>query len=160
MTPPRPRPESPAEPVEILSELRSVGQDGGRLLQIDGPQLAELPPDVRPATGRLGLDPVDEEQPSPRSNAVRHIEKLFREEFGKIVEHIPLQQLSVECCHTVDCMAPHTGKICHPDGFCAGFIDQRKPRDPPVIGLVFCPYILQEPPVNFENDFKMPRQKA
>ena len=65
------------EAVELAPQARTVGQDGDRLLEVHRAELAELPPDVRPPARRLGLDPVDEQQPAPRlARSFLHVARL------------------------------------------------------------------------------------
>src|SRR3989304_1003652 len=103
---------------------------------------------------------VAEKQPSPRRDSIRDVEKFFREEFGKIVEDIAFEQFRVKCCDSVDRMTAYAGKIRHSNGFHACFVDQRKPGNPSIISPTLLPHILQESPVDFENDLQMSRQKA
>ena len=64
---PDPRPDL----VEAGPQVGPVRQDGHRLLEVDRAELAQLPPDVRPAPGRLRLDPVDQDDPARAPRTAR-----------------------------------------------------------------------------------------
>ena len=128
-------------------------------------QLAELIEVAQPAVAdalgdELGERRIADGHEPARGDAVGDIEELLRPQLGEVVHDGLDQEVRMELRHAVDMMTAHRGKIGHAHVTFAAFVNQRHPGQAGVIAREFRPHFVEEAPVDFVNDFEVPRQQV
>ena len=123
-------------------------------------ELLEFVEVLDPAFADLGADEfghsrVSLANPATRRHAVRLVVELFRPQFVEVLEERGLQEVGVECCHTVHGERTHDGEVRHADHLATAFFDEAHAGEASVVAGPLEGHLTQEACVDFVNDLEV-----
>jgi len=133
----------------VLGELFELLQ----IIQVLDPRITNF------GRNEVGHGRVCLAHPATRRDAVRLVVELFRPQFVEVLEECGLQEVGVECCHTVHGERTHDGEVSHADHLAVAFFDEAHAGKATVVAGPLEGHLTEEAGVDFVNDLEVTRQE-